>query len=96
MKERIALPESEARFVRLQLEAGQDARFYGLSEVVVQPLSFGATPNDFVRAVARDARRGTFPRGFHDEQPYWTIVGEMMPVFRPGSNQAGANVTCIA
>lgn len=70
----IALPESEARYLRLQLLLGQGRR-YGLAEVEVQPLEFGATPNDFIRAVAADAPRGTYPRGFHGEQPYWTLVG---------------------
>ncbi|RPE81488.1 F5/8 type C domain-containing protein [Vulcaniibacterium tengchongense] len=70
----IALPESEARYLRLRLE-GEPGRAYALGELTVEPLEFGATPNDFVKALARDARRGAFPRGFHGEQPYWTIVG---------------------
>lgn len=70
----IALPEAEARYVRLQLEQGE-GKGYGLAEVEIEPLSFGATPNDFIRALAADAPRGMYPRGFHGEQPYWTIVG---------------------
>ncbi|GAB3095333.1 discoidin domain-containing protein [Lysobacter terrae] len=70
----IALPESEARYLRLELKKGQGAR-YGLAGIDIEPLSFGATPNDFVRALAKDAPRGQYPRGFHGEQPYWTIVG---------------------
>jgi hypothetical protein len=34
-----------------------------------------ASPNAFVRALAKDARRGCYPRAFLDEQSYWTIVG---------------------
>ncbi|WP_342317271.1 discoidin domain-containing protein [Lysobacter sp. FW306-1B-D06B] len=76
----IALPESEARYLRLQFEAGQDAQpysppYYALADVVIEPLAFAATPNDFVRSVAKDAPRGHFPRGFSGEQPYWTILG---------------------
>ncbi|HEY1140498.1 MAG TPA: discoidin domain-containing protein [Lysobacter sp.] len=70
----IALPESEARYLRLELKKGQGAR-YGLDGIDVEPLDFGATPNDFIRALAKDAPRGQYPRGFHGEQPYWTIVG---------------------
>ena len=70
----IALPESQARYLRFDLKRGQGAR-YGLAQVDIEPLSFGATPNDFIRALAKDAPRGQYPRGFHGEQPYWTIVG---------------------
>lgn len=70
----LALPESEARYVRLLVSDGPQASF-GLSEAQVQPLEFAATANDFVRSVARDAPRGWYPRGFIGEQPYWTILG---------------------
>ncbi|MBM7093055.1 hypothetical protein JTP67_32035, partial [Streptomyces sp. S12] len=46
-----------------------------LAEFEVKPLEFAATPNDFVRAVAAEAPRGQFPRGFSGEQPYWTLIG---------------------
>ena len=42
---------------------------------LVEDLAFGASPNEFFEAVARDSPRGTFPRGFSREQTYWTIVG---------------------
>ncbi|MFC3549657.1 discoidin domain-containing protein [Lysobacter cavernae] len=70
----IALPESEARYMRLQLEGGQGDTF-GLAGIDIEPLAFADTPNDFVASVAADAARGTYPRGFHGEQPYWTVVG---------------------
>ena len=38
-------------------------------------LAFGASPNAFFQALARDAPRGHYPRGFSGEQPNWTIVG---------------------
>ena len=46
-----------------------------LASVEMQPLAFSATPNDFLKAVASRAPRGSYPRGFSGEQPYWTIVG---------------------
>ncbi|MBF6024514.1 discoidin domain-containing protein [Lysobacter niastensis] len=70
----IALPESEARHLRLVVAKGEGG-VIGLSEFAVQPLPFAATPNDFFKAVAAEAPRGRFPRAFSGEQPYWTIVG---------------------
>jgi len=70
----IALPESEARYLRLILDDGPGANF-GLGEVAIESLAFSETPNDFIKALAKDAPRGWYPRGFIGEQPYWTIVG---------------------
>lgn len=70
----IALPESEARYIRLVPLAGPSERF-GLAQVTIEPLAFAATPNDLVKSVAAQAPRGHYPRGFIGEQPYWTIVG---------------------
>ncbi len=36
---------------------------------------FGASPNAFFQALAREAPRGRYPRGFSGEQTYWTLVG---------------------
>jgi hypothetical protein len=70
----IALPEAETRWLRLLLDDGPGAN-YGLDELTIEPLAFATTPNDFLKAVAKLAPRGRFPRGFSGEQPYWTIVG---------------------
>ena len=70
----IALPESEARYIRLHPSDGPSERF-GLAEATIEPLAFAATPNDFVKSIAAQAPRGHYPRGFIGEQPYWTIVG---------------------
>ncbi|WP_374273923.1 discoidin domain-containing protein [Brevundimonas sp.] len=48
---------------------------YGLTELEIEPLAFGETATTFVSAVAEETRRGLYPRGFHGEQPYWTLVG---------------------
>lgn len=69
----LRLPDSEARFVRLDLQAGP-AGGYALNEIEVEPLSFGTTATSFVSALAKDTPRGRYPRGFY-EQPYWTLVG---------------------
>ncbi len=70
----IALPESEARHLAIQIrDAGK--RSVALAEIHVEPLAFAAIPNDFIASVAKDQPRGRFPRGFSGEQPYWTILG---------------------
>jgi hypothetical protein len=68
------LPEAEARFVRLALHDGP-ARAYGLAELEIKDLAFGASPNAVFETLARDARRGEYPRGMSGEQTAWTIVG---------------------
>jgi len=65
----IRMEESEARYIRLSGIAGP-----ALAEVEVRPLEFGASANAFVTAVAAEAPRGHFPRGFVAEQNYWTLV----------------------
>lgn len=70
----ISLPETEARYVAIDLHDGP-AREYALREVDVEDLAFSAHPNDFLKAVAADSPRGWYPRGFSGEQPYWTILG---------------------
>ena len=67
------MPESEARYIRLTIpDPGRDV---GISEFHVRDLEFGASPNAFIRALAKDARLGCYPRAFVDEQSYWTILG---------------------
>jgi len=70
----IRLPDAETRFVRLVFFDGPGSG-YALAEIEIKALAFGATPNAFIATLARDAPRGTYPRGFSGEQPYWTIVG---------------------
>jgi hypothetical protein len=70
----LLLPDSDTRYVRLALHDGP-AHAYALDEVEVRDLAFGATPNAFFEAVAREYPRGWFPRSFSGQQSYWTIVG---------------------
>ena len=67
------LPDSEARYVRISMlgEPGP----YELSEVEVRDLAFGDSANAFFSTLAKSAPRGWYPRGFYDEQTYWTVVG---------------------
>jgi hypothetical protein len=70
----LLLPDAQTRYVRLALHDGP-AGAYALADVEIRDLAFGATPNAFFQAIAREAPRGHFPRGFSGEQSYWTIVG---------------------
>jgi len=49
--------------------------FYGLADLRIEPLAFGANETAFLTAIAGQSRRGLYPRGFAGEQPYWTLVG---------------------
>jgi hypothetical protein len=68
------LPEAETRFLRLALHHGP-AGSYGLAELEIRELAFGASANAFLQASARDWPRGTYPRGISGEQTAWTLVG---------------------
>jgi len=68
------LPEAETRFVRLALREGP-TRAYGIAEIDVKKLAFGASANAFVQSLARESPRGVYPRGMSGEQPTWTLVG---------------------
>jgi hypothetical protein len=70
----VRLPEAETRFLRLALHDGP-RRSYDLAELEVRDLAFGASANAFFQALAREAPRGTYPRGMSGEQTAWTIVG---------------------
>ena len=61
------LPESETRFVRGVLQDGP-AHASGLAEMDVKDLAFGASPHPLFEAIAREAPRGSFPRGDSGEQ----------------------------
>ena len=67
------LPESEARYIRIAMHGS--ARGYGMSDVHVRDLQFGASPNAFIESLAKKARRGCYPRAYSNEQTYWTIIG---------------------
>jgi len=70
----ILLTEAEARAVRVRMHAGPATR-YALAEIEIRDPAFGATPNAFFAALAGEAPRGRYPRGFSGEQLYWTVVG---------------------
>jgi hypothetical protein len=68
------LPESETRFLRLRVPRNPEGDL-GLCEMTLQPVDWAPTRTEFFEAIAREAPRGTFPRGMSGEQTYWTVVG---------------------
>jgi hypothetical protein len=70
----LRLPDTAARYVRLDLHGGPGPA-YRLEEATVQTLAFGASQTAFLEAVAKTAPRGVFPRAFSGEQAYWTLLG---------------------
>ena len=70
----LALPDTDARYVRFDLEDGPNWR-YGIRDIALKPLAFAATPNAFLSSVAADLPRGALPRAYVGEQPYWTLLG---------------------
>ncbi|HEX3207845.1 MAG TPA: discoidin domain-containing protein [Geminicoccaceae bacterium] len=71
----IYLPETESRYLRLDLKQSSRTAGYGIKSIEIKPYQFGLSPNHFFAAIARDAPRGTYPRYFADEQSYWTVAG---------------------
>ncbi len=70
----IPLPEAEARYLRIELLRAQ-GKHYALADLKLQDLAFGANPNAMLMALAKEAPRGDYPRGFSGEQTYWTVLG---------------------
>jgi hypothetical protein len=71
----IALPDSEAAFVRLKLRQSARGRGYVLARLEVEPAEFSETPTKLLESVARADPRGRWPRSLVGEQIYWTLVG---------------------
>ncbi len=71
----VYLPETESRYLRLDLKRSERGAGYAVRDIEVKPYQFAASPNSFFQAIAGDAPRGLYPRYFADEQSYWTVVG---------------------
>ena len=69
------LPESEA--VRVRLSSLREGELPpAISEITVQPLAWSQTKEAFVMNLAKEARRGLYPRGLLGESTAWTVVGQ--------------------
>ena len=74
-RDHLYLPESEARRVRLAALVPGDAP-PAIAELELQPLAWSQTREAFVMNLAKEARRGLYPRGFLGEHTAWTVVGQ--------------------
>jgi hypothetical protein len=66
-------PNAAARYVRFDLKRG--AADYAISEITIEPPSFGDKTIAVYQRMAHDALRGRYPRGLIGEIAYWTIFG---------------------
>jgi hypothetical protein len=71
----VALPDTDARYLRLTFEAQDAGRAVGVRKIEVLGLSDGASPNALWEARAKRAPRGEYPRTTLREQSYWTVLG---------------------
>jgi hypothetical protein len=71
----VYLPDSESRFLRLDLRRSSRGQGYGIAEITVKPVAFSASPNDFFAAIARDAPPRHVSEVSRRAQTYWTVVG---------------------
>ena len=82
------LPDSDARYVRIRMLRG--ARPFALRGVTIEPLTFSSSRNAFFAKIAAGTRRGLYPRYLHNEQSYWTVVGEVHDEREALFNEDGA------
>lgn len=59
----ILLTDSQARYLRVAMLDGP-SQAYALAEIEIRDLAFGTSSNAFFEALAREAPRGRYPRGF--------------------------------
>jgi len=71
----IYLPETDARFLRLNLKKSSRGKGYGIGGIALKGAEFSATANAFFSAIAAEAPHGHYPKYFSQEQTFWTIVG---------------------
>jgi hypothetical protein len=71
----VRLPDAEARYVRITIEATSRDRGVMLHNVRACDVAFGESLNAMYMAIARDAPVGRYPRYLLGRQPVWTAVG---------------------
>ena len=76
----LPLRDGSSRFIRLRFSSGAAGRTaasskFAVREINVRPLEFASSPTALLRSIAQDSPRGMFPRAYHDEQTYWSVLG---------------------
>lgn len=82
-RDRHFLPDSEASFLRVKWASEPGAASSkaaaraapALLEVSLEPFDAFPTRERFLESIAKESRRGLFPRAIGGEQSYWTVVG---------------------
>ncbi|MBV8518268.1 MAG: discoidin domain-containing protein [Acidobacteria bacterium] len=82
------LPDSDARYLRIHMLRGPKP--FALRGLTFQPLSFSSSRNAFFTHLAGDTRRGLYPRYFHNEESYWSVVGAVNDEREALLNEDGA------
>ncbi len=71
----IALPDAEARQVRVTFGAAASGGAAEVTRLRVLDTELGASQNRMFERIARESPRGRYPRYFLGEQQYWTVLG---------------------
>jgi hypothetical protein len=69
------LPESEARYIRLQLKGNTANIPFHLEQWDIIASKDLSTPNHFYEYIAASSPAGFYPRYYLKQQNYWTVVG---------------------
>lgn len=71
----IPLPETETRYLKLQLHPLAGLGSFGISEVKILSIQNSITPNNLYKHIASQAAKGDYPRYFLQQASYWTVTG---------------------
>ena len=75
LRDDVALPDGEARWLRVRALAAAGDSGCAIRSLVVQPLEFSATPSAFWQSISKRSPRGRYPRSMLGESSWWTVVG---------------------
>ncbi len=70
----IRLKEEDASQIKIELLKSSNNRF-SISELMIKNVDYSADLNRFFINIAKDHKRGMFPRYFNEEASFWTITG---------------------
>lgn len=71
----IRLPESEARYLKINLLQGNSPSGFGISEINFLDIKSSLALNDFLIYTAKNSPKGDYPPYFLEQADYWTITG---------------------
>ena len=72
----VRLTDVSARYLRIRMKSDAAApQGFSFGELEVLDADEVESATELIQALARRLPRGSFPRGYSGEQPYWTIVG---------------------